>query len=112
MKTFLVLWYGEQMTKPPSPEEGKAIIEAWGKYLGGLGANGTLVNGSAFPVMPGGKMITPKGTVDYKSEKLDVNGCLILKAKDYAEAVKIVKGAPEMERSNVLIREAAEVQRS
>ena len=109
MKSFLVLWYGQRMSKPPSGDEEKAMIKAWGEYLGGLGSKGMLVDGSALPIMPGGKMITPKGTVDYKSEKLDVNGCMILKAKDYAQAVKTTSEAPEMEKANVIIREAAEV---
>jgi hypothetical protein len=112
MGKYLLLMYNKEMKMPKNPtkkqmEEGMA---PWRDYLGPLMKKGALV--AAQPVQWKGKMVTKTGAKDYKPEKVDLGGYMIVKAKNMAEAMKIAKSSPhaKMGVGATTIRECVEMQ--
>src|SRR5271155_4817524 len=94
MGKYLLLMYNKEMRMPKNPtkKQMEAGMKPWRDYLGPLAKKGKL--DSSAPVQRRGKMVTSAGTKDYKAEKVDLGGYMIIKAKDMAEAVKIAKSSP------------------
>lgn len=75
-------------TKLPEPEI-KQITEAWGHWVGSMGAART--NGDAFKF--GGKSVNKSGTKD--ADNL-LTGFAMIDAKDFDEALSIAQSAPNV----------------
>jgi hypothetical protein len=57
-------------------------------------------------------MVTKTSTKDYKPQKVDLGGYMIIKAKNMAEAVKIAKSSPHAKTGMgpTTVRECVEMQ--
>ncbi len=113
MEKYLLLMYNKEMGMPKNPtkkqmEDG---IKPWRDYLGPLAKRGRLE--SSAPVEWNGKVITSSGIKDYKAQKIDLGGYMIIKAKNMAEAVKIAKNSPHArtQMGATTIREIVEIKR-
>lgn len=112
MGKYLLLMYNKEMRMPKNPtkkqmEDG---IKPWRDYLGPLMKKGVLE--ASAPVFWNGKTVTKTGAKDYKAEKIDLGGYMIIKAKNMAEAVKIAKNSPHAKSGmgTTTIRECVEMQ--
>ena len=89
--------------------ENKAEMQAWGAYMGGLGAKGQLVGG--LPLVSGGAVVSASGTVGEpvkSGAEGIVGGYLIIKAGSLDEAAEIAKGCPHIaNEGNIEVREIA-----
>ncbi len=113
MGKYLLLMYNKEMRMPKNPtkkqmEEG---MRPWNEYLGPLMKRGVVE--TAQPVQWKGKMVTKTGAKDYKPQKVDLGGYMIIKAKNMAEAVKIARNSPHAKAGMgaTTIRECVEMQR-
>jgi hypothetical protein len=114
MKEFLLLFRGGDIDGlNESPERWQAHMEQWVKWMGELSTQGNLVG--AQPLAQTGKIITGNKKVvsdgPFMEGKEMVGGYLILRAKDYDEAVMISKGCPVLgfDDGTVEIREIQEL---
>lgn len=111
MKRYLLLMYNEEMPMPSNPtkEQMEAGIKPWRDYLTPL-MNESRVE-SVSPVQRDGKMVTPTGLQDYKAEKVDLGGYMVVKANSMEEAIEIAKKSPHaMSKSGpTTIREVVDV---
>lgn len=92
MKKFLFLFKG--LDSDPAQ-----ITESYGKkwidYMGKLTQGGHLESGS--PLESGGKVAVGLDQVsDFKGEKVDIYGYMLIKASSLEEAVKLSQQAPHM----------------
>ena len=112
MGKYLLLMYNKEMRMPKNPtkKQMEAGMKPWRDYLGPLSKRGRLELSA--PVQRKGKMVTPSGTKDYKAQKIDLGGYMIIKAKDMAEAVKIARSSPhaKTKMGPTTIREIVEMQ--
>src|ERR1044071_476626 len=97
MKEFLLLFRGGDIDGlNESPEKWQAHMQQWMKWMSDLSAQGSLVG--AQPLAQTGKIITgnKKGVSDgpFMEGKEMVGGYLILRARDYDDAVTISKACP------------------
>lgn len=88
MGKYLLLMYNKEMRMPTRPtkkqmEEG---MRPWNEYLAPLMKKGVVE--SVAPVQWNGKMITAKGTKEYKAEKIDLGGYMIIKAKAWQRQLR------------------------
>ncbi len=109
MKEYLLLLRGGKPAESKTQAEGKAEMEAWGVYMGGLGQSGQLVGG--LPLVGGGKTVSAKGTsheaVTSAKEGI-VGGYLIVKANNLDEATAIAGKCPHINyEGNIEVREIA-----
>ncbi len=81
-----------RMPKKPTKQQMEAGMMPWKKYLGPLMKKGKVE--SVAPVQWKGKMVTGADTKDFKPQKVDLGGYMILNAKNMAEALKIAKDSP------------------
>ena len=111
MPKYLLLMYNEKMEMPtnPTPEQIENGIKPWRDYISPGTEKGSFV--SANPVLWEGKMLTEKGIEDYKPQKIDLGGYMIITAKDMNEAIKIAKQSPHsiMKSGPTTIRKIEEV---
>lgn len=109
MKEYLLLLRGGKPAATKTESENKAEMQAWGKYMGNLGAKGQLTGG--LPLVSEGAVVSAKGmaTGPVKSAKEGiVGGYLIVKAENIDEANKIAKDCPHIENEgNIEVREIA-----
>lgn len=110
MSNFLYLFRGgDENFNSLSQEEKQAHMEVWATWMGGLGAEGRLIDG--LPLNAEGKVVKNKGEVITDGPFIEgaemVGGYLIVSAKDLDEAVEISKGCPifDYEGSTVEVRE-------
>lgn len=112
MGKYLLLMYNKEMRMPKRPT--KAQMEAgmrpWREYLGPLAKKGVLE--TALPVAWRGKTVTATGTKNYRPQKVDLGGYMIINAKSMAEAVKIAKNSPHAKTrmGPTTVRECVEMQ--
>ena len=89
--------------------ESKAEMQAWGKYMGGLGEKGQLVSG--LPLVSDGAVVSAQGIagepVKSATEGI-VGGYLIVKADSLEQASQIAKACPHIaNEGNIEVREIA-----
>ena len=98
------------MPRKPTKQQMEEGMRPWREYLNPLMKKGALE--TALPVQWKGKTVTSTDTKDYKPQKVDLGGYMIVKAKNMAEAVKIAKKSPHaMTRMGpTTIRECVEMQ--
>ncbi|HET7179741.1 MAG TPA: YciI family protein [Chryseosolibacter sp.] len=97
MKEFLLLFRGGDIDGlNQSPEKWQAHMQQWVNWMGELSTKGKLVG--AQPLAQTGKIITGNKKVvsdgPFMEGKEMVGGYLILRAKDYDDAVTTSKGCP------------------
>ena len=99
-----------EMPNKPTPEQIESGIKPWRDYITPLKNKGKSI--AANPVMWNGKMLTNNGVEDYKPQKIDLGGYMIVEAKDINEAIEIAKKSPHflMKSGPTTIREITEVQ--
>ena len=109
MEKFMYLFRGGEnhAHNSQNSETAQKNMQAWMKWMEGLGQKGILVGGE--PLQPTGKQVngTKKLVTDgpFVETKELVGGYLIVNAKDINEAVEISKGCPIFaEDGNVEIR--------
>ncbi len=109
MKEYLLLLRGGKPMSEKTEAEGKAEMDAWGKYMGSLGQKGQLVGG--LPLQSGGSVVSANGTKTepVKSAKEGiVGGYLIVKADSQEQANEIAKDCPHIaNEGNIEVREIA-----
>lgn len=87
MQKFMLAYHGGK--RPSSPEEGKAHMENWKKWIQDLGD--AVVNpGTPLPVS---KIITAE-TVEEDRSADAMNGFAVVKAQSMEEAIEIAKSDP------------------
>jgi hypothetical protein len=98
MNEFLIAIHRDLTSKnpSPSPEEMKEALKPYQDWIAGIAANDKLV---APPKRwdVDGRVISDSGNVKegpYAEKKESIGGLLLIKAKDYDEAVEIAKGCP------------------
>lgn len=73
----------------------ESYSKKWTDYIGKLAQGGHLESGS--PLESGGKVVVGKESVsDFKGEKVDIYGYMLIKASSLDEAVELSKQAPHM----------------
>ncbi len=94
MPRYLLLMYNEDMEMPEKPTEeqmGKGTAP-WREYLAPLTRDGAVE--SVAPVLWEGKSVTSTGAEDYKPQKLDLGGYMIIRADSMEGAVEMAKRSP------------------
>ncbi len=88
MAKYLYVFHGG--SAPSSPEEGAKIMDAWGKWMGGLGA--ALVDGGN----PVGQSSTvhANGSVTGDGGTNPASGYSLVEAPDLESALAMAKGCP------------------
>ena len=109
MKEYLLLLRAGRPMATKTEAENKAEMQAWGKYMGGLGEKGQLVGG--LPLVPGGAVVSAEGNssepVKSATEGI-VGGYLIVKADSLEQAAEIAKSCPHIaNEGNIEVREIA-----
>ncbi len=89
MNTYLLLYSGGGM--PETEEETKAVMDAWGAWMGSIGD--ALVDGGN-PFTPSAKSISPDGAVTDGPVGSMASGYSLIKAGSMDEAVEMAKGCP------------------
>lgn len=111
MGKYLLLMYNKEMRMPKNPtkKQKEDGMKPWRDYLGPLAKKGGLE--SSAPVHWEGKVITSSGIKNYKAQKIDLGGYMIIKAKNMAQAVKIAKNSPHAKAhmGATTVREIVEV---
>ena len=97
MKNFMMLFHSESDPDlNPTPEQIQEEIKAWQNWIGGIGAQGKLVNpGEALGFE--GKTMHADGTITdgpYAELKEIVGGYIVVSANSAEEAIKLAKGCP------------------
>src|SRR5262245_12144590 len=90
MKKFMILYNGP--ATPPdqiSPEQGKALMDAFGAWAKKLGS---ALADFGYPMTPG--MATAVGDDGSRKKPLQLNGYSIIEAEDLDGAVELVKDHP------------------
>jgi hypothetical protein len=109
MKEYLLLLRAGKPMATKTEAEQKAEMQAWGKYMGGLGEKGQLAGG--LPLVSGGAVVSADGTTSEPVKSANegiVGGYLIVKADNLEQAVEIAKSCPHIDNEgNVEVREIA-----
>lgn len=102
MKDFMLVFRGsienEEAFARKTPEEMQAEMAFWQKWMGDMASEGKLVGGQ--PLQPHGKVLkgTSKKLTDgpFVEGKEIVGGYMLIKANDYADAVRLSQGCPSL----------------
>lgn len=96
MATYLLVYTGDA-SQPASEEEGKAVMDAWWAWFGGLGD--AVVDGGN-PIGPSAA-VTPDGTVSAGAPS-GVSGYSIITADNLDAATGIAKSCPHLAAGGVV----------
>ena len=88
MGIYLLLYSGGRT--PETEEETKAVTDAWGAWLAGIGD--ALVDGN--PFTPNAKSLSPDGALSDGPVGPMATGYSLIKAGSMDEAVEMAKGCP------------------
>ena len=91
MAKYLFVYHGGE--DPKNDEELAAVLDAWGQWLGGMGA--AVVDGGNPVGMC--KTVNPDGSVADNGGANPVSGYGIFEASDEADAIAKAKGCPILE---------------
>ena len=87
--TYLLLYSGGSM--PETEEEQKAVMDAWGAWMGVLGDK---LQDGGNPFTPAAKTISADGSVSDGPVGTPASGYSLIKADSLEEAVELAKGCP------------------
>ncbi|MBT1696657.1 transcription initiation protein [Fulvivirgaceae bacterium PWU4] len=110
MKDFLFVFRTDYSKMPKgSPEEMQALSKRWMDWIGGIGAQGNLVDRGNRLVPGTGKVVKPASVITdgpYMEIKESIGGYTIVKANSLEEAAALAKGCPILNfGGNVEVRE-------
>lgn len=111
MNEFLLIFRRDKTSKEfkPSPEQMQASIKRWQDWVGGIAAQNKLVNPPQ-RWSEEGRVVKANNIVTngpYAEIKETIGGLIIVRAKDFDEAVDIAKGCPVLDwDGNVEVRMA------
>jgi hypothetical protein len=88
MSIYLLLYSGGR--KPETEDETKAVTEAWGAWLAGIGD--ALVDGN--PFTSNAKSLSPDGVVSDGPVGSMASGYSLIRAGSMDEAVEMARGCP------------------
>jgi len=88
MAKYLFVYHGGK--SPEGPEAVKEVMDAWGAWLGGMGA--AVIDGGN-PVGPS-RTVRPDGSVTDNGGANPASGYSLVEAADEADALKKAKGCP------------------
>jgi hypothetical protein len=88
MSIYLLLYSGGGT--PVTDEETKAVMDAWGAWMAGIGD--ALVDGN--PFTPNAKSLSPDGALSDGPVGPMASGYSLIKAGSMDEAVEMAKGCP------------------
>lgn len=118
MKDFMLVFRNSAQSQETfanqSPEQMQAEMALWNVWMGKLAEQNKLMGGE--PLYPGGKVLhgTKKKLTDgpFVEGKDIVGGYVLIKAKDYEEAVALSKDCPQLNADDgtVEIREIMKVE--
>jgi hypothetical protein len=108
MMSEFMLFFRWAKRAQPSPDQFQATMKLWQDWLGGISAQNKLVsNGNR--LSPDGKVVRSSGVVTdgpYAEVKESLGGYMVVRAKDYDEAVGMSKGCPVLkDGGSVEVRE-------
>jgi hypothetical protein len=99
MKEFMYIFRNvkgaEEAFARMSPKEMEADMKLWNDWMGNLAQSGKLVGGQ--PLLPTGKVVRPAKKITdgpYIEGKDIVGGYVVVKAKDFEEAITLSEGCP------------------
>ena len=97
MNEFLIIMRLDLLTKSaqPSPEQLQAYMKMYHDWVGGIAAQNKFIGGKGLSTE--GKVLKPHNIVTdgpYAETKESVAGYIMIKAKDFDEAVGIAKQCP------------------
>lgn len=120
MKDFMLVFRNSVQSQEAfanqSPEQLQAEMALWQSWMGNIAQQNKLIDGQ--PLFPSGKVIhgTAKKLTDgpYVESKEIVGGYLLIKAKDYNDAIEISKSCPQLNSDDgtVEIREVMKMEQS
>lgn len=98
MPNYMLAYHGGKM--PETPEEGAAVMEKWGAWLGGMGE----------AVVDGGNPVGVSKTVSASGVTNDgganpLSGYSIIQAESIEAATKLAAGCPIIEHGTVEVAE-------
>ncbi|MGB0855276.1 MAG: YciI family protein [Pikeienuella sp.] len=98
MPNYMLAYHGGKM--PETPEEGAAVMEKWGAWLGGMGE----------AVVDGGNPVGMSKTVSASGVTNDgganpLSGYSIIQAESMEAATKLAAGCPIIEHGTVEVAE-------
>src|SRR5215831_16438649 len=99
MEKFMLIFHGGMDPSKTSPEQMQKQMGKWMAWIDKLNKEGKYLAGE--PLLPGGKLISAKNKVTdgpYTEGKEVVGGYFIVKAGNYAEAVKICDDYPDFDK--------------
>lgn len=100
MSMYLLLYSGGDL--PEGEEDTKAMMEAWGAWLAGIGD--ALVDGNPFTT--DAKSLSPDGAVSDGPVGPMATGYSMIKAGSMNEAVELAKGCPaKLQKASISIFE-------
>ncbi len=114
---FVLLFRRDFITKEtqPSPEQMQASLKPWQDWMGGLAAQNKL-SSPGNRLNSEGRVVKQNNVVTngpYAEIKETLGGYIIVKAKDFDEAVQIAKGCPILQapwNGNVEVRMAVSME--
>jgi hypothetical protein len=100
MEKYMLIFRNSQSSEDSfqslSPAEMQAELDKWGKWIGGIAAQGKMLSTDALQhsgkLVKGSKQIVSDGP--YIESKELVSGFLILQADSFDEAIELSKGCP------------------
>lgn len=95
MKEFILLFRRPDINNA-SPSDMEALLKKWQEWLGGLAAEGRMVQ-APLRLNPDGKVLKPGGVVTdgpFVEIKELLGGLIIVKAADMEEAITLAHGCP------------------
>jgi hypothetical protein len=113
MKDFLLAFRMDYTNMPePTPEQSQTMMKSWMDWLGGIAAQGKLVN-QGNRLENSGKVVKPNNVVTngpFTEIKESLGGYSIIKADSYEAAIEMAKGCPILHvGGNVEVREVGKM---
>ena len=99
-KEFMLLFRGGAEMSDLTPRQQQQVMTGWFAWMGGLKKRGHY--GSGAPLDDAGRLVSGRNGSSVKpftDSKLAVGGYIRIKAKNLAEASKLAKGCPILERN-------------
>ncbi len=98
-KEFILLFRGGTDMADLTPAQQKQVMEGWFTWMGALKQNDHYTGGA--PLADDGRVVSGRkgsSVQAFVDSKLAVGGYILMQAKNLAEAVKVSKGCPILER--------------
>jgi len=114
MEEFIVLMRLDLLTKEaqPSPEQMQVYMKQYHDWVGGIAAQNKFIGGKGLSTE--GKVLRPHNVITdgpFVETKESIAGFIMVRAKDFAEAVSLAKSCPMLngEGNSVEVRKVVSV---